>query len=204
MNNNVLLVDEHPIMRMALSRWLKQNNFRIVAQASNGLEAMQFIHKHEPHIIILDVDIPRVSGYVIIDRIRLLELPIKVIVFSAQNSRLGIIDCAEAGAHGFVSKSEDPHVLIAAIRAVQSGEKFFPVWVRRDQREGEAPMERLSWRERQVLQLLRQGLSNKQVADRLELSNKTISTFKTRVLKKLNATSLVELISRTHHEGLSG
>ncbi|MCP1489903.1 two-component system response regulator EvgA [Pseudomonas fluorescens] len=199
MNSKVLLVDEHPILHLALTLWLQENDFKVVAEARNGVEAMQCIHKYNPHIIILELDIPRLSGFVIIDRIKLLELPIKVIVFSAQDSRFSIINCVQAGAHGFVSKSEELEVLLKALHAVRSDSKFYPDWVQPDRRSATPtdPMELLSWRERQVLRLLTQGLSNKQVAERMQLSSKTISTFKTRLLKKLNVNSLLELIHRT-------
>jgi two-component system response regulator EvgA len=197
----VLIVDEHPITRLALRAWLKEHDFSVVAEASNGVEAMQCIHEHSPHIIILELDIPRLSGFVIIDRIKLLELPIKVIVFSAQHSRLSIINCIQAGADGFVSKTQELEALLEALHTVRSGSTFYPDGIQPSQYAAATPadpMERLSWRERQVLRLLTQGLSNKQVADRMQLSSKTISTFKTRSLKKLNASSLMELINRTN------
>jgi len=199
MNKKVLIVEEHPITRLALTMWLKDNHFTVVAEASDGVEAMQCIHQHAPHIVILELDLPSLSGFVIIDRIKLLELPIKVIVFSAQASRFSVINCVQAGADGFVSKTQEPEVLLRALQAVESGLTFFPEWVQPSQRTSAFadPMDLLSWRERQVLRLLTQGLSNKQVAARMQLSSKTISTFKSRSLKKLNAGSLMELLNRT-------
>lgn len=199
MNKKVLIVEEHPITRLALTMWLKDNHFTVVAEASNGVDAMQCIHQHTPHIVILELDLPRLSGFVIIDRIKLLELPIKIIVFSAQTSRFSIINCVQAGADGFVSKAQELEVLLQALHTVRSGLTFFPDWVQSSQRTSSCadPMDLLSWRERQVLRLLTQGLSNKQVAARMQLSSKTISTFKSRSLKKLNASSLLELLNRT-------
>ncbi|MDI2145896.1 response regulator transcription factor [Pseudomonas sp. ITA] len=198
MSNKVLLVDEHPIIRLALANWLEANGLKVVAETGKGIEAMQLMYKHEPDLLVLEIDIPDLNGFVIIERIKLLELPIKIVVFSAQDSRLSIIDCAQVGACGFVSKTQDPDVLLKAIRTVQAGQKFFPAWMQSMQHVAVSndPMERLSWRERQVVQLLKQGFSNRQIADRMQLSSKTISTFKTRSLKKLNANSLVELVNR--------
>ncbi|MFJ2714379.1 response regulator [Pseudomonas sp. NPDC087346] len=199
MENKVLIVDEHPVMSLALTSWLKQHGFNVVAQACNGIEAMQFISEHKPHVVLMEIDIPCLNGFVVIERIRLLDMPVKTIVFSAQNSRFVIINCVLAGAYGFVSKTEDGNVLLSAIRTVQSGLKYYPDWVQQEGRLNVTgdPMGRLSSRERQVLQLLTQGLSNNQVAARMQLSCKTTSTFKVRALKKLNANTLMDLLNRT-------
>ncbi len=107
--------------------------------------------------------------------------------------------CIQAGASGFVSKQEDLTEVLGALRAVLSGYSYFPniTSMQRNQsnRLGEADkLAKLSGREMMVLQQLANGLSNKEIADRMLLSNKTISTYKTRLLEKLNARTLVDLI----------
>ncbi|MFJ3372920.1 response regulator [Pseudomonas sp. NPDC086251] len=196
-NNKVLIVDEHPIIRSALHTCVSQHGLEGIAEARDGREAIRHLHQHEPELMIIELDLPALSGLVVLEHIKLLKLPIKTLVFSAHTSRLSILNCVFAGAHGFVSKGEDLSALSMALQRVKSGETFYPDWVQQDQNLGaEDPMTVLSGRERQVLQLLSEGLSNIQVAERMQLSDKTISTFKTRSLRKLNAKSVVEIVHR--------
>jgi two-component system response regulator EvgA len=198
MSIKVLVVDEHPVIRLALRTWLAERGFEVVAETGDGKEAMQFIHRYEPQIIMLEPDTPTLSGFTIMERIRLLELPIKVVVFSAQNSSFFINNCVDSGAHAFVSKTQTKDALFAALRAVSAGRRSFPDGVRlpTGSEKSDDPIRNLTGREQQVLHLLTQGLRNNQIAKRMQLSDKTISTYKARLLQKLNAPNVLELILR--------
>lgn len=199
MNNQVVIVDDHPVVRIAVRYLLEGEGYTIVGEAENGADALTLIHEHQPGIVILDIGLPKVDGLTVISRLTAQRLPIKIVVLTAQASNHIAIRCMEAGAHGFVNKHDDLCELVSAIRAVGSGYNYFP-----DQafcltrREGgkdhdEELLKTLSIRELGVLQQLAQGLSNKQIAERMSLSSKTISTYKTRLLVKLNAVNLLDL-----------
>lgn len=197
MDNNVLIVDEHPLIRLALHTCLLQHGLEVVAEARDGREAIRSLHRHEPNLLIIELDLPALSGLVVLEHIKMLNMPVRTLVFSAHASRLSILNCALSGAHGFVSKTEDLSVLLKAVQAVQTEQTFYPDWVQKEiNLDLDDPMRCLSVRERQVLQLLSEGMSNLQVAERMQLSDKTISTFKTRSLRKLNAKSVVEVVHR--------
>ncbi|WP_130908165.1 response regulator transcription factor [Pseudomonas sp. Sample_16] len=196
-NNKVLIVDEHPLIRLALHTCLSRHGLERIAEARDGREAIRYIHQHEPDLMITELDLPTLSGLVVLEHIKQLALPIKTLVFSAHTSRLSIMNCALAGAHGFVSKAQEVSALSMALLRVRNGETFYPDWVERERAQSvDDPMRGLSVRERQVLQLLSEGMSNMQVAERMQLSDKTVSTFKTRSLRKLNAKSVVEIVHR--------
>ncbi|MNE47692.1 Virulence factors putative positive transcription regulator BvgA [compost metagenome] len=184
---------------MAVRCLLEDEGYTIVGEAENGTDALALIHEHQPGTVILDIGLPKVDGLTVISRLAAQRMPVKIIVLTAQVSTHIAIRCMEAGAHGFVNKHDDLCELVSAIRAVGSGYSYFPdrafCLTRREggKDRDEELLKTLSVRELGVLQQLAQGLSNKQIAERLSLSSKTVSTYKTRLLVKLNANNLLEL-----------
>ncbi|BCV42735.1 response regulator transcription factor [Shewanella algae] len=196
---NVIIVDDHPVVVMAIRIMLEQNGFHVIATTDNGVDALKLIREKEPDAVILDIGIPQLDGLEVISRLSNLSFPPKVLVLTAQPSEYFVTRCIQAGASGFVSKQEDLTEVLGALRAVLSGYSYFPniTSIHRLQNNKMAEVDRLaklSGREMMVLQQLANGLSNKEIADRMLLSNKTISTYKTRLLEKLNARTLVDLI----------
>ncbi|MBO2639061.1 response regulator transcription factor [Shewanella algae] len=196
---NVIIVDDHPVVVMAIRIMLEQNGFHVIATTDNGVDALKLIREKEPDAVILDIGIPQLDGLEVISRLSNLSFPPKVLVLTAQPSEYFVTRCIQAGASGFVSKQEDLTEVLGALRAVLSGYSYFPniTNIHRLQNNKMAEVDRLaklSGREMMVLQQLANGLSNKEIADRMLLSNKTISTYKTRLLEKLNARTLVDLI----------
>lgn len=199
MNNQIVIVDDHPVIRMAVRFLLEGEGYEIVAEAENGADALALIHEHQPGTVILDIGLPMVDGLTVISRLAAQHLSVKIIVLTAQVSNHIAIRCMEAGAHGFVNKQDNMSELISAIQAVDSGYRYFPDRACGPTRHEESKdrdeelLKTLSARELGVLQQLAQGLSNKQIAERMSLSSKTISTYKIRLLLKLNASNLLEL-----------
>jgi two-component system response regulator EvgA len=142
---------------------------------------------------------PGVDGLDALNRITALKLPIKVLVLTSLSAEFFAMRCMKAGAAGYVSKSDELDELVKAINAIKSGYTFFPDLtvnsVRRDDAESTEHelIKKLSDRELAILQQLAKGLSNKQIGDDMLLSNKTISTYKARLIEKLNVSSLVHL-----------
>jgi two-component system response regulator EvgA len=192
-------VDDHPFIRSSVKMLLKQEKFEVVAEAGNGADALQMAREHEPDLIILDISMPKLDGLEVISRISALGMPSKILVLTSQSPLFYSMRCMKAGAAGYISKTNDLDELVKAIKAVMSGYTFFPNLATSSVRRGDAEatdlelIQSLSDRELTILQQLSNGLSNKEIGDAMLLSNKTISTYKTRLIEKLRVKSVVYL-----------
>lgn len=194
-----MIVDDHPVVIMAMRIMLEQNGYCVTATTDNGVDALKLIREHRPDAVIMDIGIPNLDGLEVINRLNNLAIPSKVLVLTAQPSEYFVTRCIQAGASGFVSKQNDLTEVLGALRTVLSGHSYFPNFTNIEKKTNSQLTEaenlaKLSGREMMVLQQLANGLSNGEIANNMLLSNKTISTYKTRLLKKLNAHTLVDLI----------
>lgn len=196
--HSVLIVDDHPVIRLAVRVLLENNGMHVVGETDNGIDALALTREHAPDVVILDIGIPKLDGLSVISRIKALETPSKVLVLTSQTADAVCQRCIKMGARGFVNKEEDLGNLVSALKAVLAGYTFFPTLthesvISAENRSEFERIQQLTDREMVVLQHLAQGYSNKAIGEKLFLSNKTVSTYKTRLLEKLGATSLVEL-----------
>ncbi|NMD51096.1 response regulator transcription factor [Shewanella sp. DNRA4] len=199
MKRKILLVDDHPVVVLALKIILEQHGFEVISETNNGVDALRLVKDLAPDAVILDIGIPQLDGLEVIERSKKLAKPPLILVLTAQPSDYFVTRCIQAGASGYVSKQKDLTEVIHALRAILSGHSYFPILnninIYDYTNNNEVDLiKKLSTREMAVLQQLTLGLSNKEIADRMLLSNKTISTYKTRLLEKLNANNLVDLI----------
>lgn len=196
----VLIVDDHPVIRLAVRMLMERHGFKVIAEADNGLDALQLALELMPDILILDIGIPKLDGLEVITRLTSKAMAIKILVLTLQLPGPFSMRCMQAGAAGYICKQQDITELISAIKAVEAGYSYFPNEALHTLRScqglstEEEMVELLSARELMVLKQLTSGLSNKEIAEGLSLSNKTVSTYKRRLLSKLNARSLVDLI----------
>lgn len=194
-----MIVDDHPVIRATMKMILQQEKFEVVAEADNGADAVQRAREHIPALIILDISMPKLDGLEALSRITALKLPIKVLVMTSQSPAFYAMRCMKAGAAGYVSKADDIGEVVKAISAIMSGYTFFPNLTVNSVRRNDVQasdlklIESLSDRELAILQQLALGWSNKEIGDAMLLSNKTISTYKARLIEKLNMKSLVHL-----------
>jgi len=194
-----LVVDDHPFIRSSVKMLLRQEHFDVVAEADNGADAVQMAREHEPDLIVLDIAMPKLDGLEVIARICALGLNCKILVLTSQSPMFYSMRCMKAGAAGYISKTNDLDELIKAIKAVMDGYTFFPNLANSSVRRSDVEttdlelIQSLSDRELTILQQLSQGLSNKEIGDAMLLSNKTVSTYKTRLIEKLNVKSVVYL-----------
>jgi DNA-binding NarL/FixJ family response regulator len=204
---SVVVVDDHPAIRLAVRSALEATGqFEIVGEASDGPSALTVIRELQPKLVILDLDLPRLNGLDVIERVRKLHRGIKLLVLSGQQESIFGARAVKAGANAFISKTEDLQRLIQAAHTVLAGYSMFATSVLASQSalaDGTRPgalIKSLSDRELTVLQYLARGLSNKEIAETLLISNKTISGYKARIFQKLSISSLVELVdfSRAH------
>ncbi|MDF5818672.1 response regulator transcription factor [Pseudomonas aeruginosa] len=197
--SRILIVDDHPVIRMAMKMLLEAEGHQIVGDTDNGVDAISLGRELKPDLVILDIGIPRLDGLEVISRLMVLALPLKILVLTGQSSSLFALRSMQAGAAGFVCKQGGLAELVTAVNAVASGYSYFPSSAMRPVQQGAYSddvelLGRLSDREVSVLQYLSQGYSNKQISEQMFISNKTVSTYKARLLLKLNAGSLVDLI----------
>lgn len=205
--SNILLVDDHPVVLLATKILLEQHNFKVIGEASNGIDALQLIRKLNPDIVIIDLNIPSLDGMEVIKRCKALNLKTRFLVLTSQSSVHFIHLCMQAGASGYLSKTEGLEEVLTAIRSIKSGYKFFPdtsfSYNKEEKKQDSSnALSILSAREMMVFKFLASGLTNKEIAEQMLLSSKTISTYKTRVFEKLNINNIVEIIDVARKNGI--
>ncbi|KZR30425.1 MULTISPECIES: fimbria biosynthesis transcriptional regulator FimZ [Enterobacter] len=197
---SVIIMDEHPIVRMSIEVLLQKNkNIQVKLKSGDSHEVLDCIRNHPIDLVILDIEMTGTDGFVLLKRIRNLNKDIKVLFLSSKSEAFYAGRAIRAGANGFVSKRKDLGEIYNAVEMILMGYSFFPSETlsfinHLGSRTGAAVDMPLSNREVTVLRYLANGLSNKEIADQLLLSNKTISAHKSNIFSKLGVQSIVELI----------
>lgn len=206
--STVMIVDEHPIARHALRLLIEAEGHTVVAESGNGTEALDLARRLRPSLLLLELAIPGLGGLETIQRLARQASDVKVLVVTGQSTDYFAARSREAGALGFVSKQTDLEQVGMAVKALLNGHTYFPrdsvqalPNVLPDQVESN-PLKALSTRELTVLQMLAKGLANNTIGEQLLLSEKTISTYKARVMQKLRAGSMLELLDIARRHGL--
>ena len=210
MSTSILLADDHDIVRKGIRRIVEARaDLRVVAEAENGEEAVQLAVEHRPEVAIVDLTMPRLSGMEAIRRIRQ-RTPTRCIAFSMHDTQGHVTQALQAGAAAYVVKSSCGSELVSAIEAVRSGRSYLSPSVAHWAVEAIAqPNERpgsnlgaLTGREREVLQLVAEGLSSKEIAISLGVSTKTVETHRSNLMNKLNIRKASKLVRVAIQEGL--
>ncbi|GGE18302.1 DNA-binding response regulator [Marinithermofilum abyssi] len=201
---NVLLVDDHAVLRDGLSNIISlEEDMEVVGQANSGAEALQMIEELEPHVVLMDINMPGMSGVEAIRRIRAKNTQIAVLVLTMYDRDEYLYESIRAGATGYLLKDAPSSDVIEAIRSASRGEStLHPVMARKllDNLSGEKKTDRrgnddsLTPRELDVLQLMVKGLSNKEIAEQLFISDKTVKIHVSNILKKLGVKSRSQAI----------
>lgn len=206
MNKTVLIVDDHPIICLSIRSALKEIGFETVGETADGIDALQIIESLKPDIVILDIGLEKMDGLTVLQRISREKLDTRVLVFTSQMKEAYATRCFQAGASGFVSKHEPITQLIKAIKAIADGYVLFPrdslpVYSGATQAGSAGDLGNLTDREMQILKLLAEGYSNRDIAAKLSISSKTVSGHKVNLLMKLSVSSLVDLakIAKQHN-----
>jgi DNA-binding NarL/FixJ family response regulator len=197
----ILVADDHPVVRKGLQSCLaKQDRLRVVGEASDGDEALAKARELNPDVVLMDISMPRLNGLAVTEQLRK-ELPnVKVLILSVHNNKEYIFRIIQAGAHGYVSKEAPPEELFKAIECVASGEPFFSEEIARAALSQfvtnggkKEPFAQLTSREREVLILIAEGQSNKEIANKLGIGVRTIETHRERIMRRLNIHSVAGL-----------
>jgi two-component system response regulator NreC len=201
----VLLADDHGIVRRGLRSLLEtEPDLAVVAEAADGMEALRLCVEYQPDILILDIGMPKLNGIEVAARAQKLERPPHVIVLSMHADESYIIRALAAGARAYLLKDATDEDLLPAVRAVTSGKPFFSPavtavlfedYMRRLQARGLTDSYHLlTDREKEVLQLLAEGRSNKEVATLLDLGLSTVETHRSNLMQKLNLHNTAEIV----------
>jgi two-component system response regulator FimZ (fimbrial Z protein) len=187
----IVVVDDHPIVLKMLVNVL-HTEYELVGECGDGEEGLRMVQSLQPDLVILDLELPKLDGLSVIRGIRSKQPETRILVLSAKPELVMANHTRMAGANGYVSKSRGVEELCGVVKAVLLGYDCFPAGSCGGGRD--VALNGLSPREVEVLQYLARGMSNKGIAARLGLSDKTVSTYKTRVLDKLGVSSLAALI----------
>jgi two-component system response regulator NreC len=213
MSVRILLADDHTLMRNGLRLLLeRQANLEVIGEASDGRQAVDFAEIHRPDVIIMDIAMPQLNGVEATRQIVTRSPSTAVVILSMHSDESYVIRSLKAGARAYLLKDSAEADLIAAIGAITAGKSFFSPAVRRLLKEdymhqlaevgAEDSYELLTNREREVLQMVAEGMSNKEVANVLNLSLYTVETHRTHILQKLNLHSVPELILYAVRKGI--
>lgn len=197
----LVITDDHAIVRSGLKQlFALQADIRVVGEASNGDELLTMAHNVEMDLLLLDMNMPGVSGVNLISRIKAFRKDLPVLVLSMYNDLQVAMRALKAGANGYITKDSDPEMLMAAIRKVAAGGRYIePMLAEQmvfdtNSSKQQLPHEVLSDREFEVFRLLAAGKSVNEIAERLVVSNKTVSTYKIRLMDKLQLSSTADLV----------
>ncbi len=203
-----LIVDDHPIARTAIRFLLEKSGHEVVGETADGQEVLALMAQHKPDMLIIDIDINNLDGLAVIKLLRSQRDHTPAIVMSGKNADFYALRSAQSGANGFISKKNNLSDLHTAIEAIASGYGYFPlkshsrVLVEETADDAER-IKTLSAREFQVLQFLAQGLEVITIAGRMKISNKTISTYKSRLMDKLGLKTRMEILDFVRRNQIS-
>ncbi len=206
----IIIVDDHAVVRSGIKHILQErHDINVVAEASTGSEAMKHLREHSADIVLLDISMPDQSGIEVLRTIRSQHPDVSVLILTMHPEEQYAIRALKSGASGYITKDSAPSELIGAIVKISSGKRYISASLA-DKLAGmldisteRAPHELLSDRELEVLLLVAAGNNMTEIADRLNLSIKTVSTYKGRILLKMDLKSTADIIRYSIKNNLS-
>ncbi|WP_040266638.1 response regulator [Pseudomonas rhodesiae] len=206
----MLIADDHTIMREGLKQlFTLVADVTVVAEAESGTQVIELLRQAEIDLLLLDMNMPGISGEILIARLHAQYPKLPILVLSMHNEIHIAQRALRAGALGYLTKDRDPETLLAAMRRVVSGQRYLDAGLAEQialQSSGlkqQTYVESLSDREFQILRLLAHGMSVNQIAEQLVISNKTVSTHKTRLMEKMGFSSTADIVRYAMTLGIS-
>ena len=210
----VFIADDHAVVRDGLCYLLEaQSDLTVVGDAGNGREAVALVKQLKPDVVLMDISMPELNGIDATAQIIQAVPETCVIILSMQGTAEYVYRALQAGAHGYLLKDSAGKVVVEAVRAVYGGSRYFSDEVTStlvtdylQQRQGgleKSPLERLSGREREILQLVVEGKSSAEIGQILSLSPKTVETYRSRLMEKLGIKDLPSLVKFAVQHGLT-
>lgn len=208
MNLRIVLADDHTVLRVGLRAWLEDQGgqFQVVGEASDGEAAIVLVEKLQPHLVVMDLSMAGLGGMEATQELRHRGSKVPVLILTQYSEPMVLRRVLEAGANGYVLKSARGEDLLSAVRAVAAGGTYIDPAVagalvnralgRQEMASGEEAFEQLTPRERQILQMVANGLANKEIASALDVAVKTVMAHRANLMDKLgihNHSKLVQL-----------
>jgi DNA-binding NarL/FixJ family response regulator len=204
---SIILVDDHALVRDGVSRLLEEEpDMRVVAAFADGHAAVRFAAREEPDVAILDINMPGPNGIDVARRLRAVSPRTRLLMLSMHAKAEYVQQALWAGANGYVLKESAGREVVAAVRVVHSGQRYLGEGISERAmvaRSHEDPLERLSAREMEVLKLVVEGNTSNQMATQLGLSPKSIDTYRSRLMTKLDLDDLPALVKFAIRRGLT-
>jgi RNA polymerase sigma factor (sigma-70 family) len=214
MSIRVLLADDHAVVRDGLRYILEaQADITVVGEADNGRQAVTQVRKLKPDVVVMDIAMPELNGIEATKQVRQECPSTEVAILSVYSTSEHIFRALQAGARGYLLKESAGKEVVSAVRAVHVGRRYLSHKIaettiddymqQRKATEAKSPLDRLSPREREVLQLVVEGKSSKEIANILYLSPKSVETYRSRLMQKLNVNDLPALVKFAIQHGLT-
>lgn len=195
MEIRILIADDHSMIREGIKQLLElDSEFKVIGQASDGEECLSLLEECTPDVLLLDINMPKMTGLGVLERLKASKSKVKVLILTIHNEVEYLLKAVDIGCNGYVLKDSDSSLLKKAIISVYEGDSFIqpdliPVLnaglVNRE--SGEVKLEGLTKREIEVLKLLAEGLFNKEIAYKLSISERTVKNHVSNIFKKINA-----------------
>ena len=213
MKIRVLVADDHAIIREGLRIMLdNQPDMEVVAVATNGREAIQLVLKYEPDIALIDISMPELNGIEAIQQLLPLHPHMQVVVLSIHETKPYVYRALKAGAKGYLVKETAGLEVVDAVRAVHRGERYLSQSItdllttesfqKLESLIDISPLEALSPREREILQLVAEGKTSQEIAERLSISPKTVDTYRSRLMHKIRVEDMAGLVKFAIQNGV--
>jgi two-component system, NarL family, invasion response regulator UvrY len=204
----ILIVEDHPIVRSGLRRLLAAEAAEI-REAATGEEALGIFRAWQPSLVILDLNLPRIGGLEVLDRLRIAEPEARILILSMHDDPMHVTRALRAGAAGYVTKNAPPEEIIEAVRRVARGGTYVEHAIAEELvflsiKSPSQSLSDLSTRELEVLRLLAQGCTLSQIADTIGISYKTAANSCTRIKAKLGAATTADCVREALRAGLIG
>ncbi|HGN0826176.1 TPA: two-component system response regulator NarL [Proteus mirabilis] len=205
----ILLIDDHPMLRNGVKQLLSlDTTLTVVGEAGDGIQGVKLAEELDPDLILLDLNMPGMNGFETLDQLRLRSLSGRIVVFSVSNYSDDLITALKRGVDGYLLKDMEPEELLAALKQAAAGKMVVsptltPILaqsLREDRSESERDIDQLTPRERDILKLIAQGLSNKMIARKLDITESTVKVHVKHLLKKMKLKSRVEVAVWVHQQ----
>lgn len=195
----VVIADDHPVVRSGIRDMLDgTRGIEVVGEAASGPEALEQVKEKHPDVLLLDVEMPEMSGVEVAQHLQEQSHPVRLLALSSYDDQEYVQGLLDGGASGYLTKENAPELIVEAVQAVAEGEVRW--FVQPSVHDGSSP--ELTFREKEILRLIAKGYSNDGVAEQLGISESTVRTHATNIYRKINADSAREAIAWAWQNGI--